>query len=48
MANEFTSQNDPGVFPSESVLDILKLIFAAAPLPRSFFDGYAFIGDGCR
>src|SRR3954470_17929598 len=32
MANEITRQNDSGLFSGESVLDILKLIFAGAPL----------------
>jgi signal transduction histidine kinase len=32
MANQLTRQNDSGLFSGESVLDILKLIFAGAPL----------------
>src|SRR6267378_6642016 len=32
MANELTRQNDSGLFSGESVLDVLKLIFAGAPL----------------
>ena len=32
MANEITRQNNSGLFSGESVLDILKLIFAGAPL----------------
>src|SRR6266446_3739822 len=34
MANEFIHQNESGLFSSESVLNILKLIFGGAPLPE--------------
>lgn len=34
MANELIRQNESGLFSSESVLSILKLIFAGAPLPE--------------
>jgi len=34
MANELIPQNESGLFSSESVLNILKLIFAGAPLPE--------------
>ena len=34
MANELIRQNESGLFSSKSVLNILKLIFAGAPLPE--------------